>query len=210
MNSKTVTNSNLLEIISVLKKGGVAIFPTDTVYTIGASIKQPEALKKIFKIKERNITQSLPLLISRPEVALEIADIQESAMSFFKKIWPSCWTFILKAKVQLNPGLVGPDGTVALRCPNHSEALEILRSTGETLAVSSANISGEKSPIRFEEVAEELIDQVDIVLDAGPTSLGGQSAIARLTDQKFELIRSGCVSEDEIQRVQLLFENQIK
>lgn len=198
------TQPNLLQVAKVIKDGGIAVFPTDTVYDMGCSVKKPEALKRIFKIKDRPLSQSLSILISRPEVALEIADFKEKDLEILKKIWPGPWTLITRAKVTLAPGGVGPDGTVALRCPDHGIALELLRNVGDTLAVSSANFSGGKSPVRFDEVDPEIIEKVDAALDAGVCPLGGETAIARIEKKRHSIVRTGCVSKEEIARVEAL------
>ena len=201
--------ANLQQVAKVIKDGGIAVFPTDTVYDIGCSVKKPDALKRIFKIKDRPLNQSLSILISRPEVALEIADFKESHLELLKKIWPGPWTLITRAKVHLAQGGVGPDGTVALRCPDHGIALELLRTAGDTLAVSSANFSGGKSPVRFDEVDPEILDQVDAALDAGVCPLGGETAIARIEKKRINIIRTGCVSKDEVTRVEALLSQLI-
>jgi len=195
---------NLLQVAKVLKEGGIAVFPTDTVYDIGCSLKKPEALKRIFKIKDRNLSQSLSIIISRPEVALEIANFKEKDLDTLKKIWPGPWTLITKAKVVLPQGAVGPDGTVALRCPDHGIALELLRNVGDTLAVSSANLSGGKSPVKFDEVDPEILENVDAALDAGVCPLGGETAIARIEGKHHTIVRTGCVSKEEVARVKTL------
>ena len=204
------TEVNLAKVAKVIKDGGIAVFPTDTVYDIGCSVKKPEALKRIFKIKDRPLSQSLSILISRPEVALEIADFKDKDLDLLKKIWPGPWTLITKAKVNLAQGGVGPDGTVALRCPDHGIALELLRTAGDTLAVSSANFSGGKSPVRFDEVDQEIIEKVDAAIDAGVCPLGGETAIARIDRKRITIIRTGCVSKEEISRVEALLSQLIQ
>jgi L-threonylcarbamoyladenylate synthase len=199
------TQTHLEELAATLKKGGVAIFPTDTVYDLGCSIKHPEAIHRIFKMKNRPMDQSLPMIISRPEVALEIAEFRDKDLDVLKKIWPGPWTLIARARVSLPDGLKSPlDGTVALRCPDHGLALEILRRSGDTLAVSSANYSGGHSPAKFEDVPEDLLSQVDNAIDAGPCPLGGETAIARIEPRHIRIIRTGCVSSEELNRVELL------
>src|SRR5208282_218943 len=111
---------------------------------------------------------------------------------------------ITKAKAQLAQGGVGPDGTVALRCPDHGIALELLRTAGDTLAVSSANFSGGRSPVRFDEVDPEILEKVDVALDAGVCPLGGETAVAKFDKKHVSIIRHGCVSKDEIARVESL------
>lgn len=204
------SQANLQQVAKVIKDGGIAVFPTDTVYDIGCSVKKPEALKRIFKLKDRPLNQSLSILISRPEVALEIADFREKDLDTLKKIWPGPWSLIIKGKVNLAQGGVGPDGTVALRCPDHGIALELLRTAGDTLAVSSANFSGGKSPVRFEDVDPEILEKVDAAIDAGVCPLGGETAIARIDRKRVSIVRTGCVSKDEIARVEALLSQMIQ
>ncbi len=204
---KTYPNdqAHLTNLVEGLQKGGVAILATDTVYDLACSIKHPEAIQRVFKIKERPMDQSLPMVISRPEVALGIAEFQEQDLETLRKIWPGPWTLIRKARADLAPGLKSPfDGTVALRCPNHRQALEILRLAGDTLAVSSANFTGGTSPVRFEDIPEDILGVVDHAMDTGPCPLGGETAIARIEGRKVRIIRSGCVSPTEISRVENL------
>jgi len=199
------TQAHLEEVAATLKRGGIAILPTDTVYDLGCSIKHPETIQRIFRMKERPTDQSLPMLVSRPEVAMEIADFRDQDLDTLKKIWPGPWTLITKSRVALAPGLKSPlDGTVALRCPDHGLALEILRKSGDTLAVSSANFSGSVSPIRFDEIPDDLLAKVDNAIDAGPCPLGGETAIARIEGKRVRIIRSGCVSKEEVARVEAL------
>jgi L-threonylcarbamoyladenylate synthase len=211
-NSKTLpySQTNMLEVAKVIKNGGVAVFPTDTIYDIGCSVKQPEALKRIFAIKDRPTNQSLSILISRPEVALEIADFREKDLEILKKIWPGPWTLITRARVHLAAGGVGPDGTVALRCPDHGIALELLRNAGDTLAVSSANLSGDESPVDFKDVDPKILDQVDIAMDAGACPLGGETAVAKFDRKQYTIVRTGCVSKEEVARVEQLVAQLVK
>jgi L-threonylcarbamoyladenylate synthase len=197
--------AHLVEMAAALKKGGVVILPTDTVYDLACSIKHPEAIQRIFTIKERPTDQSLPMVISRPEVALEIAEFRDKDLEVLRKIWPAPWTLIQKARASLAPGLKSPfDGTVALRCPDYAPALEILRRAGDTLAVSSANYTGGSSPVRFDAIPEDILGSVDQAMDAGPCPLGGETAIARLEGRRVRIIRSGCVSPEEVARVENL------
>ncbi len=205
------TPTNLLQVAKVIKNGGIAVFPTDTVYDIGCSLKKPDALKRIFALKDRPANQSLSILISRPEVALEIADFREKDLDILRKIWPGPWSLIRRAKVtSLSPGAVGPDGTVALRCPDHGIALELLRNVGDTLAVSSVNFTGGASPVRFEEIDPEILEKVDAALDAGNCPLGGETAIVRIDRKNFSLVRNGIVSAEELARVEKLLDHMVK
>lgn len=204
------TPANMQRVAKVLKDGGIAVFPTDTVYDIGCSLKRPEAMKRIFDLKDRPVSQSLSILISRPEVALEIADFSEKHLEFLRKVWPGPWTLITHARAHLSPGGVGPDGTVAMRCPDHGIALELLRNVGDTLAVSSANFSGAQSPVRFDEVDPEILEKVDAALDAGVCPLQGETAVVRLEKNHYTIVRTGCVSKEEVARVEALLEKLTK
>lgn len=201
MKAATYQKEEFRKVADVLRNGGVAVFPTDTTYVLGASIKHPKALERAFDMKERPKDHSLPLLISRPEVALEIAMLQERDLAILEKVWPGPFTLILRTKLRLPAGLVGPDGTVALRCPNHGIALELLRSVGDTLAVTSANATGEGSPVKFGDVAPEILEAADAALDAGVCPLAGGTAILKVAGRGPQLIREGCVAPPEIERV---------
>lgn len=194
--------ADLMRVAEVLRGGGVALFPTDTAYVIGCSVQHSGALDRVFRLKERDRACSLPLLLSRPEVALEIAALQEGDLPVLKRIWPGPWTLVFRAKARLKEGLTGPDGTVALRCPDHGLALEVLRRAGDTLAVSSANFSGSRSPSSFEEIDPAFLGKVDAALDAGPCPLEGSTAIARVDQKGVEVVRTGCVSREEVARVE--------
>ena len=100
-------------------------------------------------------------------------------------------------------------GTVALRCPDHGIALELLRNVGDTLAVSSANFSGGKSPVKFGEVDPEILESVDAAIDAGNCPLGGETAVARIEKKKINIVRTGCVSKEEVTRVEALLSQLI-
>ncbi len=206
MSALTYKREEFLKVSEILGKGGVAVFPTDTSYAIGASIRFPKALERAFAMKERPRDHSLPLLISRPEVALEIAMLQEKDLDSLKRIWPGPYTLILRTKLRLPPGLVGPDGTVALRCPDHGIALDLLRAVGDTLAVTSANFTGSVSPVDFEDLDPGILEHADAVLDAGPCPLPGGTAILKVTGRGPKLVREGCVAPEDIERVKRLLE----
>jgi L-threonylcarbamoyladenylate synthase len=201
MSAQTYQREDFRKVADILKQGGVGVFPTDTTYAIGASIQFPKALDRAFAMKERPKDHSLPLLISRPEVALEIAMLQEKDLDLLKRIWPGPYTLILRTRLRLPTGLVGPDGTVALRCPDHGVALDLLRAVGDTLAVTSANFSGSESPVDFRDVDPAILEHADAALDAGPCPLPGGTTIWKVAGREPRLVREGCVSPAEIDRV---------
>lgn len=195
------TENSLRRIAGVIREGGIALIPTDTVYALVASIQYAEAVDRLFEIKKRDRARSLPLLLSRPEVALEIGAFQESDLPILKKIWPGPWTLVVKARVRLTSGLVGPDGMVALRCPNHGLALEVLRRAGGTLAVTSANFSGSPSAVHFDDVDPFFLTRVQAFLDAGACPLGASTAVARIEAGGVKIVREGCVSAEQLKKV---------
>jgi L-threonylcarbamoyladenylate synthase len=140
----------LEETIHTVQHGGVIAFPTDTVYGIGASLKHPDALSRIYTIKGRDAAKPLPVLLSaidRIDLVAEMPDTRVQAL--LREFWPGALTVALPAKPGMPSEIVHADGTVGVRIPDHSIALTICDRAGGALATTSANRSGEPRPDRW-------------------------------------------------------------
>lgn len=121
--------------ITVLKRGGVVICPTDTVYGFLADAGNKKAVTKIYKIKKRPKAKPLPVFVSGIKMAKEIADIDSKREKVLKKYWPGAYTFVLPKK---------NGGNIALRMPKSAFLLKLMKKLGKPLAQTSANISGQE------------------------------------------------------------------
>ncbi len=188
------------EAIRELELGKPVVFPTDTVYGLGALSSDIEAVNKIFEIKERSFSQSLPVLVADFDQANEIA-ISDSIPEVVKKFWPGPLTVIVPQRPEM-PIYVGSEkSTVGIRCPNHDFVRNIAKKVGP-LAVTSANLSGVPTPPTAFEVAEQLGNDL-LVLDGGPCA-GKPSTLVDLSLSKPKIIRLGEVSKEELSEAGLV------
>jgi L-threonylcarbamoyladenylate synthase len=169
------------DAVRVVKKGGVIVFPTDTVYGLAASIKFPKAVKKIYRLKKRRFNKPFIHLIARQKDMESIVYPSPFVKYFMRQFWPGPLTLILKT-------IKGK--TVGYRIPKHRVALSILKKTGP-LAATSANLSGKKSVVSVEEMERTLINNVDLVIDSGPCPLGVESTVLDVTSLPFRILRKG-------------------
>lgn len=180
--------SQLLETTEkILRAGGVAIVPTDTVYGLVCDGRNVAAKEKIFQIKRRPETKPLIGFVDTVEKVQRFAEAPPEKMNLLKKSWPGAVTFVLKAKGEKLSRMTMETDTIAFRIPNHKFILE-LAGKFEILASTSANISGEKAPCRIEEIPEDLKEKAGIVIDGGKTP-GTPSSIFDLTTREHLRLR---------------------
>ena len=191
------------EVVSVLKKGRVVVIPTDTIYGLAADARNPAAVQRIFEIKQRPKTKTLPVFIGDIEEARKIAEVGERRRKFLEKIWPGKVTAVFKLKISL-PKEMSKNGTVGLRIPKHDFVLKLLKAFGGLLAQSSINISGKPGHAKISELLAEFKSakiQPDIVIDAGDLPESEPSTIVDLTGDGIKILRQGAVSKEELQKI---------
>ena len=180
-----------------LLAGGVVIFPTDTVYGIGALPKFPSAINKIFELKKRPTTMPLPLLLSDENQINEISSHDSPAMTkLVDAFWPGPSTLILPDVLSDFCHSADEEETIAVRCPNHDFIRELISRTGP-LATTSANLHGKPTPVALQEIAE-LFQEVEVGIDGGECDHGAASTIVDLSKANPEVIREGPISETQI------------
>ncbi len=177
----------------IIAKGGVVVFPTDTVYGIGCDPYNASAVQRIYRIKGRDPSKPLPVLAHSSENAARIAEMNGQARRLAAKFWPGKLTMILKAKDAELERVMGLSGTVAVRVPGGRCVQAILEICGY-LAGTSANASGGGSisdPARAESI------ECDIMVDGGAAG-GIESTIIDLSGGEIKFARIGAVAKDEI------------
>ena len=189
------------EIIKKIKNGGVVVFPTDTVYGIGA-IPEKESLNKIYKIKHRDFSKTIIALISNNDVFKSIIDEREEDLSKIQKIlqfyWPGELTVIFKANKEFINKFDKTMETIGVRIPKSKIALELIEKVGGILLTSSANLSGGKTVINMEDIDTAIINEVDIVIEAEENLTGIPSTIIKYENGKISLLREGNIKFENI------------
>ncbi|MBI2849670.1 MAG: threonylcarbamoyl-AMP synthase [Chloroflexi bacterium] len=188
--------------ISILRRGGVIAYPTDTVYGLGAGIGHPRAIERIYAVKERPLDMPLPLLVSDVAQITELAEsVPPAARLLINKFLPGALTLVLPASPKV-PGIVTAGGkTVAVRIPAHPVPLALIIGLGTPVVGTSANLSGQPSPLTADEVYFQLGDKIDFIIDGGRCPGGKESTIVNVTGEMPVILREGAISRVEIERV---------
>ena len=180
----------------IINEGGIVIFPTDTVYGIGCNPYNKESVKKIYKMKSRDIMKSLPVLTYSIETAEKIVEFDQFTKKIVKKFWPGPLTVILKVTDKKIKESLNLENKIAIRVPDHKCTLELLKKCN-FLVGTSANISGDLPHTDPEECLKNL-KNYDIFVDSGIITSKGESTIIEIENEQIKIIREGSLTEDEI------------
>lgn len=187
--------------VEVARRGGVLIMPTDSVYGIGAAATpQNPGHKRIFEIKQRPSTQTLPWLVGSKSDLQKYAHITHSwANKLVDAYWPGALTLVVTASENVPDEYVLPDNrTIALRMPNSPLVCQIAQQLGCPLATTSANTHGAPSAVDGCGLEAGLIEQADLTLDGGPAPLAIASTIVDCTGDEPRILREGAITTEDI------------
>jgi L-threonylcarbamoyladenylate synthase len=186
-----MTGASISEAAELVRKGGLIVYPTDTVYGLGCNPFDAKAVARLFEAKGRS-TRPVPVLCDSLASALDIASMNETALSLARTFWPGALTIVVTARRKL-PFLVDQgSGEVGVRVPALKACTELIRLCGGFLTGTSANISGRPSCRTAAEAAGALGDKVDLILDGGRLR-GTESTVVRVRGGSVEVLRRGSV-----------------
>ncbi|MGL4211066.1 L-threonylcarbamoyladenylate synthase [Cetobacterium sp.] len=192
-------------IKKTLDENGIIIYPTDTVYGVGANIESLEGIEKIYAAKERNFSSPLIALLSKVEYIEKIAIVDKDKKNLVEKLakefWPGALTIILNKKNSVPDIMVSGGETVGVRIPALKLAQEIIEAVGGILPTTSANISGEITPRSYDELNDRFKERVDIIVDGGVSPLGVESTILDLTKDIPKILREGAIKKETIEKL---------
>jgi len=180
----------------VIKKGGITIFPTDTVYGIGCNPYNINAVKKIYEIKSRDKIKSLPVLAYSLDIVKEITCIDPFTEKIIKKYWPGPLTLILKLTDEKLKKSLKLENKIAVRIPDSKCTLKLLEKCG-LLVGTSANISGDLSYTDPDECLKN-IKNYDVFLNGGTITSKGESTIIEIQNDEIKIIREGALKMEDI------------
>ena len=191
----------------LLKSGGLVALPTETVYGLGADATNKDAVARIYKVKGRPADHPLIVHIHSMQLLGDWADeIPDYAISLARDFWPGPMTLVLKRTLLAEDFVTGGQPTVGLRVPDHAIALALLSAFakigGKGIAAPSANRFGHVSPTTAQAVQEEIgefLDQSDLILDGGPSSVGLESTIIDCTSDAPRILRPGAITIEMIE-----------
>ncbi len=192
----------LARAASLLQRGQLVAFPTETVYGLGANALDPAAVQRIYDAKGRPAYNPLIVHVADAASAQRLVTVwPEAAERLAQRWWPGPLTIVLPKAMGIPREVTAGLGTVALRVPAHPVALALLRACGFPLAAPSANRSGQISPTTAEHVARGLGDRVPMILDGGSTTVGIESTVVDLSGTHPVLLRPGMISRTALEEV---------
>ncbi len=179
---------------ATVRAGGVVVYPTDTLYALGADPRDPGAVERLFRIKGRRQDQPILLLLpDRSAVADWAAEVNPAALRLMERFWPGPLTLVLPARPDVLPALTGGTGKIGLRLPGSALTRDLLAAAGTALTGTSANRSGGPDPVSAAMVIEAIGGEVDLVLDSGPAAGSRPSTVVDVSGGAPVVIRQGAI-----------------
>jgi L-threonylcarbamoyladenylate synthase len=184
---------------AVLEAGGTVVFPTDTVYAIGALPGRAEAVARIFDLKRRPLGMHLTVLVAdEAQVASVSADDRPRPRALMRRFWPGQVTLVLPVARREVAHLGADDGTIGVRCPDH-ELVRAVAARAGPIATTSANLHRSPTPATAAAVVEQLPD-IDLVVDGGELARGMPSTVVDVTGAEPVVLRNGVIELDRIMK----------
>lgn len=187
-----------------LSFGKLVAFPTETVYGLGGSVADESALREIFRMKGRPYTDPLIAHVTGLEMALGLVETKDSTLLVALKclaeaFWPGPLTLVVKKHPSVSDLLTGGTDYVGLRAPQHDVARELISRFGAPLAAPSANLFGHVSPTLSAHVADDFASEDLLIVDGGACEVGIESTVAKISDEKIEILRPGKITKKQIE-----------
>lgn len=200
----TNTPENIIKTAEILKSGGLAAIPTETVYGLAADALNGAAVAKIFAAKGRPMDNPLIVHVAEFEDIERFAlvrEIPEAAKKLAKVFWPGPLTIIMKKGGVIPDEVSAGLDTVAIRLPSHPSARAIIKAADTPLAAPSANLSGSPSPTTAQHVMNDMDGKIDAVFDGGACGVGVESTVITLAEDTPRLLRPGRVTLEQLREV---------
>ena len=178
------------------------VFPTETVYGLGANASNPAAVRKIFEVKGRPADHPVIVHLDNPRYLHRwVSDVPAAAERLADMFWPGPLTLILPKADNVNEIVTGGQNSIGIRIPSHPMAQQLLTAFGGGIAAPSANRYGRLSPTKPEHVRDELGDAVHVLLDGGDSPIGLESTIVSCLNNEVRLLRPGFITRSQIVQV---------
>ena len=197
-------NKNIKNVAEIMRNGGIAVFPTDTVYGLGA-VPLKKSIEKIYEIKKRDFSKKIIALINDisnlNEMIDETSENMDKISPVLREYWPGELTVIFKADRKFTRKFDEELETIGVRIPKNETALEIIKNAGGIVLTTSANISGENPVTRLNSLNKEIREKADCVIEDESTLTGKPSTIVKYENGEIELLRKGNVPIENIKKL---------
>jgi L-threonylcarbamoyladenylate synthase len=196
------TQTEIEEAVQTLRAGDLVVFPTETVYGLGANAADPAAVRKIFQVKGRPTDHPVIVHLDNPRYLHRwVSDMPVSAEKLAARFWPGPLTLILPKAEKVNDVVTGGQDSIGIRVPSHPIAQQLLTAFGGGIAAPSANRFGRLSPTKPEHVRDELGTAIQVILDGGESPIGLESTIVSCLGNEARLLRPGFITRSQLEQV---------
>ena len=188
------------EVVDVIKKGGIVIAPTDTVYGLIADALNEKAVEKIYEIKKRKKSNPCSILVSNNEMLKRVVkNISLEEKKIIDRFFPGALTLIFEKNEQIPDVVTSGLNTVGIRMPNDEFLLKVIDLFGNPIVATSLNLAGEESKANLENISNEILENVDYVIDNGNTKIGVASTVAKIEGKTIKILREGTITKNMMQ-----------
>ncbi len=195
------TDDALQQAAEIVRSGGTIVYPTDTLYGIGADALNPDAVRKVSLAKQRVDPKPILLLIPHEGALKALAlDVPSAAQDLMKQFWPGPLTIVFKALDHLPVELTQGTGTVGVRLPANPLCIKLMDLCGCPLTSSSANITGQPAHALVADIHRQLGDAIDLYLDAGELPSSAPSTVIDVSHGPVTIVREGAITREQIQK----------
>jgi L-threonylcarbamoyladenylate synthase len=205
---------DVLQAVGALRRGDVIVYPTETLYGLGADALNPEAVRRVFELKGRDPKNPIPVLVGDDSMLRSlVAEITPIAQLLIQKFWPGALTLILPAHHQTPKHLLNPAGGIGVRLSNHPVARELLASSNCPLTATSANPSGLPPARTIQQARDYFAGEVQCFLDGGKLESATGSTVVEIIGDRIRIIRHGEISAAQLQaatRLELFTEKPLQ
>lgn len=189
----------IAEAASIIRNGGVVVFPTRSLYGLGADAFNARAVNRIFHIKQRPVNKPILVLIKdKDELDRLAALVPTAATAIMERFWPGRVSIVFQAKKRLSANLTAGTNKIGIRLPGHNIAYTLVKAAGSPITGTSANLSGSAGCFQINDLDEKIVHSVDLILDAGPLRGGAGSTVVDVTGETPLILRQGELSKKDI------------
>ena len=212
--------------ITVLQKGGIVIYPTETCYGVGVDATNPDAVKKLLAYKDRPEGKAISIAVTDEAMAREYVDVNETAENLYKNFLPGPITVISNIKSanqqiskstnKIATGIAAEDGSLGIRIPDYPFILELIKAFGKPITATSANISGRKTPYSIEDIFNNIPEKkkglIDLIIDAGELPHNPPSTVVDTRMNEEKVLRKGKIEMTKLRNSEIgkTGKNQVK
>lgn len=193
-----------LRAATILRSGGVVLYPTDTLYGLGADALSDQAVAKIYDIKGRDEHKPMHGIVADIRDVEMYAQVTDAARSLAAEFWPGALTIIFKNRSDIDSGIILGIATIGIRIPDNALCLALARAFGKPITATSANRSGEKAERSVGKILQQLgasAQSIDLIIDAGELPESKPSTVVDVSGLKPVIVREGVIPSSEIRHM---------